>query len=281
MIIDTHIHYYDPARPQGVPWPPPESKLLYRTVLPGDFRSVAGPQGVTGAVVVEASPWLEDNQWILDLAAGEPSIVAFVGSIVPNRPEFAGELARFAASPLFRGIRCGSARFADASQASFLADMSQLARRDLSLDVLFFDHAHLDDVLRVARALPDLRLVINHILSAPVDGRLPAEEWSAAFHRAAMEPNVFMKISGLMENSAVQPAPADAAFYRPMLDTLWHAFGADRLLYGSNWPVCEQAGSYSQCMEIVRAYFEAKGSQAAEKYFAGNAKVVYKPVARR
>ena len=272
MIIDTHTHFYDPTRPQGVPWPSPENTRLYRTVMPEHFRTVANPHGVTGTVVVEASPWLEDNQWILDLAANEPGIVAFVGSLAPNRPEFAAELARFAANPLFRGIRCGSARFAAADQAGFLADMARLAQRDLSLDVLCFDRDHLDRVLRVAQELPTLRLVINHILSAPVDGHTP----SAALQAAAAQPNVYMKVSGLMENSTVQPAPADLAFYRPMLDALWHAFGEDRLLYGSNWPVCEQAGSYSQCMAIVRAYFEAKGNQAAEKYFAGNARAVYR-----
>ncbi len=124
--------------------------------------------------------------------------------------------------------------------------------------------------------LPDLRLVINHILAAPVDGQAPAAAWHAAFQAAAALPNVFMKVSGLMENSTVQPAPAEPAFYRPVLDALWQAFGAERLLFGSNWPVCEQAGSYGQCMDIVRSYFAAKGSQAADKYFAGNARAIYK-----
>ena len=71
MIIDTHTHFYDPTRPQGVPWPPKENQLLYRTVLPADAQALAAPVGVTGTVVVEASAWLEDNQWILDLAAND------------------------------------------------------------------------------------------------------------------------------------------------------------------------------------------------------------------
>src|SRR2546421_730543 len=68
-IIDTHTHFYDPSRPQGAPWPGKSDKLLYRPVLPGEYKKLARPFGVVGAIVVEASPWLEDNQWLLDLAA--------------------------------------------------------------------------------------------------------------------------------------------------------------------------------------------------------------------
>src|SRR5438552_3423504 len=71
-IIDTHTHFYDPARPQGVPWPTKSDTLLYRTVLPHHFQALTQRLGVTGTVVVEASPWLEDNQWILDLAKDYP-----------------------------------------------------------------------------------------------------------------------------------------------------------------------------------------------------------------
>jgi L-fuconolactonase len=79
-----------------------------------------------------------------------------------------------------------------------------------------------------------------------------------------------------MEQSVVQPAPAEAAFYRPALDAMWDAFGEDRLIYGSNWPVCERAGSLAQAMQIVKAYWSEKGEVAAEKYFWRNAKSVYR-----
>src|SRR5262245_62200533 len=73
-IIDTHTHFYDPTRPEGVPWPGKDDKLLYRKVLPRDFLKVASPVGVTRTIVVEASPWLEDNQWLLDLARRDKTI---------------------------------------------------------------------------------------------------------------------------------------------------------------------------------------------------------------
>ena len=100
MIIDTHTHFYDPSRPQGIPWPPEDNELLYRTVLPEHHRNLSSSEGVTGTVVVEASAWLDDNQWILDLAADDPWIVGLVGHVDPNRAEFGGEIERLSAKPI-------------------------------------------------------------------------------------------------------------------------------------------------------------------------------------
>ena len=169
MIIDTHTHFYDPTRPQGIPWPPANNKLLYRPVQPEHHRALAEPEGVTGTVVVEASVWLEDNQYILDLAAHDPWIVGMVGNISPDRPEFGADLDRFAANPLFRGIRVRTGYFEDVEQGSFLADMEKLASLDLEADVLIRKQ-HVDGLLALARRLPELRIVIDHICHMPIDG---------------------------------------------------------------------------------------------------------------
>ena len=86
MIVDTHTHLYDPTRPQGIPWPNKDNEQLYRTVLPEHFKQTAGPSGVTHTVVVEASVWVDDNDWILDLAKDEPAIVGFVGTSTRKSP---------------------------------------------------------------------------------------------------------------------------------------------------------------------------------------------------
>src|SRR5688572_29594071 len=109
QIIDCHTHFYDPSRPGGVPWPGKDDKVLYRTVLPKHFREVAGPLGVTGTVVVEASPLVEDNQWLLDLAKDEPWIVGIAGHLSPGGEGFGGHIERFAKTPLYRGIRVNHA----------------------------------------------------------------------------------------------------------------------------------------------------------------------------
>ena len=279
MIIDTHTHCYDPARPQGVPWPPPENKLLYRTVLPEHYRVLAEPAGVVGTVVVEASPWLEDNQWVLDLATEEPFIVGLVGNIEPNRKEFGAELERFAANPLFRGIRCRGQHFDDVGKGSFVEDMARLAAKDLELDVLVHSQ-HFDGLVKLAEMVPELRIVVDHIGHMPVDGKPLSPAWMEDYRRLGAQSNVYMKVSALMEFSTVRPVPVDVAFYRPTLDALWQAFGEDKLIFGSNWPVLERAGGFVPALDIVKAYFAEKGQEASEKYFWRNAKTVYKWIER-
>ena len=83
MIIDTHIHIYDPTRPQGVPFPEPDDEI-YRRVMPEDYRAWVADEGVDGAIIVEASTWVEDNQWVLDVIEGDPFIKGLVGNLDPR-----------------------------------------------------------------------------------------------------------------------------------------------------------------------------------------------------
>ena len=277
-IIDTHTHFYDPMRPEGVPWPPKDDTVLYRRVLPGDLERLARPLGVTGTVVVEASPWVEDNQWVLDLAARDPFIVGLVGHLKPGKPDFEGHLKRFAANPLFRGIRTGLWDIPLApDDRAFLRDLGKLARLDFALDVIV-QPDQLPTLARLAAAVPDLRIVIDHCAGVRVDGKLPAETWVRGIEAVAHHPNVFMKVSGLVEGTgrADGSAPADVDFYRPVLDVLWNAFGENWVIFGSNWPVSERFASYGTVLGIVRDYFNGKGPAAAAKYFSRNAARVYR-----
>lgn len=274
MIIDTHTHFYDPSRPQGVPWPPPENKLLYRTVLPAHFHAEAAPHGVTATVVVEASAWPEDNGWILQLAEADAALVGLVGHVDPNRPEFAEEIAKWAEHPKFRGIRCGAGYFADVTAGSFLDDMQRLADLDLALDVLVRKE-QFSGLVQLAQTVPTLRIVVDHIGHMPIDGNAIADEWIGRYQQLAAQPNINMKVSALMEQSTIQPAPTAVDFYRPLLDVLWAAFGSARLMYGSNWPVVERAGSYADAFTIVQHYFTEKGEAAYASYFWENAKRIY------
>ena len=276
-IVDTHTHFYDPTRPQGVPWPPKNDALLHRPVYPDEFKRLARPHGVTGTVVVEASPWLEDNQWVLDLAASDKFLLGLVGNIKPGRNEFRAELKRFAANPLVRGIRIGVWEKSPlAEDASVVRDLKFLAERNLALDVLTGPDK-LSAVAKLAAAVPELRIVIDHCANVRVDGQLPPAAWLEGLRACSPHRNVFMKVSGLVEGTgrADGSAPADTAFYRPTLDAIWGAFGEDRVIYGSNWPVSARFASYATVFGIVKDYFGAKGRVASHKYFVVNAGIAY------
>lgn len=102
-IIDTHIHLYDPTRPQGVPYPAADAP----TALPDRYRSDVEPLGVKGGIKVEASPWVEDNLWVLDLIAKHTFIVGLIGNLDPLDPKFRDYLDRYHRNKLFLGIRYG------------------------------------------------------------------------------------------------------------------------------------------------------------------------------
>ena len=278
-IIDTHTHFYDPARPGGVPWPGKGSPL-YRTVLPADWLAVAAPHGVKETVVVEASPLVEDNQWILDLAAKEKSIVGFVGHLDPG-DAFAGHLERFAANPIFRGLRWSGAFLQDAAkQDAVLAGAKLLAKHGLELD-LNGSPAYLPHAAKLAADVPDLRVLINH-LGASGDPQSLRPEWKENIRTVAKQPNVFMKVSALVEQVKCEygKAPSDTSYYLPILDHLWETFGPDRLIYGSDWPVSDKGAPYAVVFKIVDEFFRAKGTEACEKYFWKNSKAAYRWVER-
>ena len=279
VAIDAHTHFYDPTRPEGVPWPPKSDSLLHRPVLPPEFQKLTRNQHVSGTIVIEASPWLEDNQWLLDLAGNEPFIKGVVGRLDTSDDQFASRLQRFAKNRVFRGIRINHDELKSAfEQKSQLDRIRLLAKTDLELDVNGGPDMPAD-VARLARLLPELRIVINHAANLTIDGKAPPEGWLTGMRSASANGNVFCKVSALVEGTRKtnRDAPADPAFYTPVLDALWNLFGEDRLIYGSNWPVSDRAAPYATLYQIVHAYFDQKGAPALEKFLRTNAIHAYKP----
>jgi L-fuconolactonase len=280
-IIDTHTHFYDPRRSQGVPWPSKDDAVLYRSVLPKEYRELAQPHGVVGTVVVEASPWVEDNQWLLDLAERDPFIVGVVGNLKPGEPEFATHLNRFARNPLFRGIRIGNDSLQQAKPGSkVFEDLRRLADMDLALDVLI-PPDQLPAAAQLGRDLPPLRIIVDHCANAPV-GERPPNDWFGGLAAGHYADNVSIKVSGLVEGTGRRggQAPTDPQAYLKVIDWLWRPFGEDRLIYGSNWPVCTHFASYATVQQIVESFFTGKGERVAAKYFRENAAKAYKFVKR-
>lgn len=280
--IDAHTHFYDPTRPQGVPWPSKENALLYRTVLPEELKRLTRELPIRGTIVIEASQWLEDNQWLLDLAAREPFILGVVGRLDTSRDDFAKQLARFAKDKRFRGIRINHDELKAAlARPPRLARLKLLAEHDLELDVNGGPQMP-HDVARLAQAMPDLRITINHAANLKIDGKAMPEEWLSGMRAAATGERVYCKVSALVEGTGKRhgDAPSDVDIYRPVLDALWNTFGEDRLIYGSNWPVSDRAAPYATVYRIVSSYFQQKGQVALQKFLRGNALAAYRPPPR-
>ena len=270
MIIDTHVHLYDPSRPEGTPWPPKDDSINVPTRT-DRCKDLAVPVGVDGVVVVECSEWVEDNQWVLDLAKDDPFIVGLVGNLDPHDDAFESHLDRFSKDPIYRGIR---ARLWDPDD---IEKLRLLSDRDLSLDL-----GGGERTLEIADAIPELRIIINHSAGVKMDGDDPDPDAVDLVKRAAQRPNVFCKLSGMMDlRCTIRPAPTDVSHYAPYLDILWDAFGEDRMIFGSDWPVSDHSErTYSEVLQLAQDYIHPKGEAITQKVFSDNAKEAYKWVDR-
>jgi L-fuconolactonase len=251
--------------------------LLYRPVLPPEFERLARPLGVAGTVVVEASPWEEDNQWVLDLARREPVILGLVGHLKPGQPGFQAQLKRFAANPRFRGVRTGLWDIkVQPANPDFVNDLRDLAQQGLALDLLVGPD-QLSVVAELAAKVPEFIMVIDHCANVRVDGGTPPGSWTTGIRSVARQANVQMKMSGLVEGTGRTDgfAPRATEYYRPVLDVIWEAFGEERLLFGSNWPVSARFADYATVLQIARSYVEARGKRAADRVLRLNAQRVY------
>ena len=280
-IIDTHIHLYDPDRPQGAPYagPPGVPRIA---AYPERYRKLAVPLGVVGAIKVEASPWIEDNLWVLEVAQNDPIIVGVVGNLEPDKPEFPEYLERYHKNRLFRGIRYGNLWGRDITKQSanpdFISGLKRLAEADLVLDTANPRVPLLEAMVRISDAVPALRVVLDHLPALD-----PAEADRAAYDAALLElgkrPQIFVKLSEIIHRVNGQVS-TDLGAYRARLDRLVGVFGQDRILFGSDWPNSDGVAPVDKIFAIAKEYFLAQPRAVAEKYLWRNSAAAYKWIRR-
>jgi L-fuconolactonase len=281
-IIDTHIHLFDPRRPQGAPYTGPEGHSP-QVALPDRYRALAAPLGIVGAIEVEASPWIEDNLWVLEVAQPATIMVATVGNLRPEHPDFPEYLERFHKNPLYRGIRCGNLWNYDfvgqVENEKFIDGLKLLARAGLVLDTANPTIDLLQAIVRVSDRVPDLRIVLDHLPSLE-----PTPETRDAYEAVLSElqkrPNIVAKLSAVIHRVNGTIA-TDLNTHRARLDHLTEIFGEDRVLFGSDWPNSDGSARLDQVVSIVREYFASKPQLVAEKYFWRNSARVYKWIKRQ
>jgi predicted TIM-barrel fold metal-dependent hydrolase len=279
-IIDGHVHLFDPSRPGGVPWPPPDDAVLYKPALPERFVALTAPLGVVGAVAIEASPLASDNRWLLKVAADHPVIVGVIGDLVPGTASYLGDLERLHADPLFLGFRYGNLWNRDLSvdlqKPGFVDGLKALAQAGLVFESANPDPVLIRALLNAAERVPDLRIVIDHLPHAVVPKEQAArKEYWSNLTQLAKSSRVFVKLSEipvLAGGSLV----TDIGYYKGALDAIWGVFGEDHIFFGSDWPNSDHVASYQETLSIVRAYIAQKSPAVSEKFFWKNSIAAYK-----
>jgi len=210
--------------------------------------------------------------------------LALVGNLPIGTDEFPGLLERFSRDSRFVGIRMrdrpgGDGFFTD----SVWRDLGSLAKKGLTLDVLI-NNFTIDEVTEVAKRLPDLKIMINHLGGLSITNDPLDPKWKEAMEKASQYENVYCKVSGIFQRAGVKPVPKERSFYTPVFKIVFDAFGEDRIVYGSNWPVTDRGGSYAEQLSIIRGYFNPpvmrlkdspRGELIARKLFRENAVKFY------
>jgi predicted TIM-barrel fold metal-dependent hydrolase len=300
-IIDCHIHLFDRTRnqnafPGGRKGPEgakggafkggaPKGGPPRRSVMtPALYRDIAVPQGVKGAIAIEASPRLEENDWVLETIEKDTIMVGYIGDLEPDKPEYRQYLEKYHKNPLFLGIRYGTLWNRDLgamlSNPDFVSGLKLLAQAGMVLETANQTPGLIDATVRTTDKVPELRIVIDHLpqMEPPADAA-ERSAYDRNLRELAKRPQVWLKVSEVIRRVDGQ-VPTDPNFYKPRLDELFGIFGEDHVLFGSDFPNSDQWGTYETVMSLVRPYFMAKGRAIAEKYFWKNSVPAYRWVKR-
>jgi L-fuconolactonase len=269
LIVDSHQHFWQVGR-FDYPWMTPEVEVLCRDYLPPALAPVLERNGVEQTILVQASNSLEETRWLLKLADQNSFIAGVVGWVDLTADGIEDQLDEFTAHPRFKGVRhlVESEPQDDwLAQPKVLANLRTLAGRGLAYDLLVHTR-HLKYASMVADRCPELRLVVDHSAKPPI-ARGEIDDWSRGLREIASRSNVWCKLSGLVTE-------ADWTGWRiedlkPCVEFALEVFGPQRMMFGSDWPVCLLAASYDQVADAAQSILAEISEDDRHRIFAANA----------
>ena len=266
--IDTHVHFWKYNKQRDA-WITDNMKILQQDYLPSTIESSLKRNGVDGVVAVQADQSEEETLFLKELSLTHGFIKGVVGWVDLQAENIEERLQYFSQ---FRSIK-GFRHIAQGEPDDFLLGekiqrgVKALKAFDYTYDILIY-HNQLKAAVKFASKFPGQKLVVDHCAKPDIKNK-KIEDWKLHMKEMALIPNVYCKLSGLFtETHWKQWSPAD--FY-PYLDTVFEAFGTDRLMYGSDWPVILVSGIYVQWKSLLEKYMEGFSLEEKEKVFAGNA----------
>jgi len=273
MAIDTHVHFwkYDKVRDS---WITRDMKVLMQDYLPEQLDLAARRNEITGCVAVQADQSELETHFLVELAKTHPFIQGVVGWVDLQDADVEKRLEYFSQYPVIKGWR----HVAQAEPDNFLLGeafqrgIAALGAMGYTYDVLIYHH-QLKPALEMVKRFPNQQFVIDHC-AKPNIRRKDIQEWAAVMKDLAKLDNVYCKLSGLLTEAEWKSwKPVD--FY-PYLDVVFDAFGTDRLMYGSDWPVILLSGIYVQWKSLLEKYMENFSTDDREKVFISNARRFYR-----
>ena len=274
MIIDAHVHFWDPARGDDILIVRRESAMR-RRFYPDDLRPLLEAAGVDRCVVMQSAPQPAETRHLLDLVRGLAWVHGVVGWADLEQEDVADTLASLRATGPLLGVRVMLHRLDDdrwIARPAVARGLRSLAAAGMSLD-LITEPRHLAAVREALIATPELRAIVNHGATPPIAAGA-TEPWATDLARLARDTSAWCKLSGLREVAGADPSDDRVL---PYVERMLAAFGPRRLLYASNWPVCDLAGGYAAWWASVHAILNRLevGGEDRDAIFGGNTGCAY------
>ena len=273
MKMDAHQHFWRIAR-GDYRWLTPDRAALYRDFLPNDLAPLLAAHGIGGTILVQAAPTIAETEFMLSLADTNPFIKGVVGWVDFEAADAPDQIARLGAHPglvglrpMIQGIANPDWMLGPGLEPAFQA----LQGFNLTFDALTLPH-HLPNLLTLQHRRPDMRLVINHA-SKPAIRAGDIAVWAADMSLIASETQAYCKLSGLAMVASENWRTNDL---RPYVDHLLSTFGPERLIWGSDWPICTLACSYDRWVETTAELLADVSITDRSAILGGNAATAYR-----
>lgn len=272
LKIDAHQHFWHLTK-FNYPWLSPSLSVLYRNYEPADLAPLLEACGVSGTVIVQATHDTAETRWFLSLAQQASFIKGVVGWVDLTAPDLAEQVAELQTLGPLCGIRHQVHDEVDQAwlvRPAVLQGLQTLARLGIAYDLLVRP-PHLPVLPRLFDAVPNMVWIIDHIAKPSIAQGI-TQPWLDDMRRVAAYPNVVCKVSGMITEGRPDWTTAD---FKPYVEPVLEMFGADRLMFGSDWPVCLLAGSYTQVHDLVAAYTQTLSVTEQAAIWGGTAQKVY------
>ncbi len=275
MRIDSHQHFWKASR-GDYHWMSPAVPVLCRDYLPKDLQPFLAKNKIDKTILVQAAQTREETDFLLDLAVQSDFIAGVIGWLDMDSPNFPRELELYSKKPKFLGVRPMLQDLADDDwilRPCVVDSLKLIAECDIPFEFLTYTR-HLPHVLKVLEGIPNLRAVVDHVSKPEIKNR-KLDPWRSLMAQVANHPNVYCKLSGMITEADHKTwTPEDL---RPYVEHVVESFGMDRVMFGSDWPVCLLAGSYDQVVEALQFILKTRlNSQQEASVFGGNAARFYK-----
>lgn len=273
--IDAHQHYWRIER-GDYGWITPDIPVLYRDFSPKELKPLLDKHHLDGSIVVQAAPTLEETEFILSLATTDETILGVVGYLDLNDPNCIAQYVAFRKHTKYVGFRIMIQDMPDARQIlepHFVEALKYFEKEDVPVDLLVVSN-QLEPLIELIQQVPKLRGIIDHIAKPRIAEGI-MQPWENQIKQLAAFPNLYCKLSGMVTEADHQHWTKDQ--FVPYVRTVIEQFGPNRVMFGSDWPVCLLAADYDAVIEVLlHALPEDWSAEALDKCFGENAKLFYK-----